>query len=123
MRKLIWLSFAVLAGLWTLTIWLLLRLTDWMLGAVAAASLPTGTQAQPAPPWAGPLLDGPWMPMLQQMLLDFARAANAVLPMAGGLSAVIGVAAWLFWGCIMLGLLLVAAGLHWLAGKKNRPRQ
>ncbi len=117
MKKLIWLSFAVLAGLWTLAIWLLLRLSDWMLGAVAQASLP-GVAAQ-APDWAGPWMDGSWMPMLQQMLLELAQAANAVLPMAGGLSAVIALVAWVFWGCIILGLLAVAACLHWLASRKK----
>ncbi|MFU1980921.1 hypothetical protein ACSLUB_07580 [Bordetella hinzii] len=117
MKKLIWLSFAVLAGLWTLTIWLLLRLSDWMLGAIASANLPGG--AAQVPDWAGPWMDGPWMPMLQQVLLDVAQAVNAVLPMAGGLSAVIGVVGWIFWGGIMLALLAVAAGLHWLAARKK----
>lgn len=117
MKKIIWLSFAVLASLWTLAIWLLLRLSDWMLGAIASANLP-GAAAQ-VPDWAEPWMAGPWMPMLQQMLLDLAQAVDAVLPMAGGLSAVIGVAAWIFWGCIMLGLLAVAAGLHWLASRKK----
>lgn len=116
MKKIIWLSFAVLAGLWTLTISLLLRASDWMLGTIAAARLPQGSVEIPQA--VSPWMDSGLMHFLQQSLLEMAQLANSILPMAGGLSAVISVVAWLFWGFVMVCLLVLAVALHWLAGRR-----
>ncbi|KAK85547.1 hypothetical protein, partial [Bordetella holmesii] len=118
MKKIIWLSFAALAGMWTLLIWLLLRVTDAMLYAIAVASLPADTEP-PEPGWFYPMMPQPWVESMRQTLLDFAQAANAVLPLTGGLSGAISTAAWIFWVCIMVGLLMLAGALHGLAGRKK----
>ena len=141
MKKLIWLSFVILAGLWTAAIMLVLRLSDWLLGVVAQTRLPADLPQVPAlppgvpvpalppgvpvPEWAAGWADSAWLAPLQQALMELARQLNTLLPMAGGLSSVIAMAAWVFWGLVMVALLALAIGLHWLAGQRqaqaNRP--
>lgn len=126
MKKLIWLSFVILAGLWTAAIMLVLRLSDWLLGVVAQTRLPADLpqvpalpQGVPVPDWAAGWADSAWLVPLQQALMELARQLNSLLPMAGGLSSVIAVAAWIFWGLVMVALLALAIGLHWLAVQRQ----
>jgi hypothetical protein len=43
-----------------------------------------------------------------------------MLPFAGSLGTLISVLAWIFWGFIIVGLLVLALILHWLAGKREQ---
>ncbi|MNX56479.1 hypothetical protein D3C86_872740 [compost metagenome] len=73
-----------------------------------------------APAWAAPWVDPAWLQSLQAGLVWAAQGLNQVLPFAGSLGTLISVLAWIFWGFIMAGLLVLALILHWLAGKRGQ---
>lgn len=123
MKKIIWLAFAVLAALWTGLVALTLQLTDWVLATIATSQVPGAaldTSQWAAPAWAAGWLDPAWLQSLQGGLVWAAQGLNQVLPFAGSLGTLIAVVGWIFWGFIMVGLLVLAMILHWLAGKREQ---
>ncbi|WMD20339.1 hypothetical protein RAS12_27660 [Achromobacter seleniivolatilans] len=123
MKKIIWLAFAVLAALWTGLVALTLQLTDWVLATIATSQVPGAaldTSQWAAPAWAAGWLDPAWLQSLQGGLVWAAQGLNQVLPFAGSLGTLISVVGWIFWGFIMVGLLVLAMILHWLAGKREQ---
>ena len=50
MKKIIWLTFAVLAALWTGLVAITLQLADWVLATIATAQVP-GAAALQSTPW------------------------------------------------------------------------
>lgn len=123
MKKIIWLGFAVLAALWTGLVALALQLSDWLLATVASTQVP-GALANPAP-WTPPAWADPWVgpgvvESLQTTLVWMMQGVNQILPAFGSLGTVITVLGWIFWAMVMVGLLAVAIGLHWLAGRRQQ---
>lgn len=123
MKKIIWLTFAALAALWTGLVALTLQLTHWVLATIATAQVPgtaLDTSQWVAPAWAAGWLDPAWLASLQGGLVWAAQGLNQILPVAGSLGTLIAVVGWIFWGFIMVGLLALAMVLHWLAGKREQ---
>jgi len=126
MKKIIWLVFAVFAALWTGLVALSLQLSDWLLSSVASARLPDTLPAPDAwtpPAWAEPWVGSGLVESLQGVLVGLMQTVNHVLPAAGSLGTFISVLGWLIWGLVMAGMLLVAGGLHWLAGRHAAQQQ
>ncbi|MGS1009547.1 hypothetical protein [Achromobacter anxifer] len=123
MKKIIWLAFAVLAALWTGLVALTLQLTNWVLSTIATTQVPgtaLDTSQWVPPAWAAAWVDPAWLQTLQGGLVWAAQGLNQVLPFAGSLGTLISVLAWIFWGFIIVGLLVLALILHWLAGKREQ---
>lgn len=123
MKKIIWLVFAVSAALWTGLVALTLQLSDWLLATVASAQVP-GALANPVP-WTPPAWAEPWvgpglLESLQATAVWLMQGVNQILPAFGSLGTVITVLGWFVWGLVMVAMLAVALGLHWVAGRHQR---
>lgn len=120
MKTLIWLTFVLLAGLWTGLVALTAQVTEWLLSAVASGQvtdLAAAAGQWPVPAWLGAWADTAWLQALQAALVGGVQWLGQVLPSAGGLMDWIGPLLWATWALVMLSLLAAALLGHWLLGK------
>ncbi|GLS16648.1 hypothetical protein [Hydrogenophaga electricum] len=128
MKTLIWSLTALLAVLWTGLAVLTHRVTDWLLGTLAAGALDqaAGSVGAPTPPalpdWLAPWLDTATLAAWQALAADLLRGLSAVLPSGDAVMAWLGPLIGVGWGLGMALLLAVAGVLHWLAGRWNPAR-
>ena len=88
--------------------------------SASSSSLASAPGRSSPPAWAAAWVDPAWLQTLQSGLVWAAQGLNQVLPFAGSLGTLISVLAWIFWGFIIVGLLVLALILHWLAGKRQQ---
>ena len=122
MKKIVWITFAALAALWTGLVTVALQLMHWVLAAIGAVQLPPGSSGVATAPelaWLAPWLGPQAMQSLQEGVLASVQGFNAILPAAAGLGSWIAVLVWIVWGLGMAGLLILALVLHKLAGRRQ----
>lgn len=125
MKKIVWITFAALAAIWTGMVAVALQLMDWMLAMIGNAQLPGGAEGMAVSPelaWLAPWLGPQAMQSLQDGILATVQGFNAIIPAAAGLGSWIAVLVWIIWGLGIAALLIVAFLLHKLAARR-RPAQ
>jgi len=122
MKKIVWITFAALAAIWTGMVAVAWQLMDWMLAMTGSAQLPAGAEGVAASPelaWLAPWLGPQAMQSLQDGILATVHGFNAIIPAASGLGSWIAVLVWIVWGLGIAGLLIVAFLLHKLAARRQ----
>lgn len=120
MKTLIWVTFAVLAALWTGFIAMSAGMVGWLLSAVADGQIGQAAQtvAQwPVPAWLALWVDVGLLESLQAQWLQAVQWLSDVLPSAGALTGWVVPLLWLVWGVVGLCLLAAAGAGHWLVGR------
>lgn len=124
MKKIIWLTFAVLAALLTGFVMIAVQLTGWALATVSSMQMPdvvnsASQWSMPMPPWAAPWIDTAWLQTMKTMLISTVQGLHSFLPAAASLDGWISALIWVGWAFGMAALLVLAIGLHWLAGRST----
>lgn len=122
MKKIIWLTFAVLAAMFTGFVMIALQLTGWALATVSSLQMPevvnnASQWTMPLPSWAAPWIDTAWLQTMKTMLISTVQGLHDILPAASSLDGWISALVWIGWGFGMAALLALALGMHWLAGR------
>jgi len=124
MKPLIWALFAVLVLGWTGLAAVSVQLTEWLFGAMASgeAGAVTGQVAGtlanwPIPAWLAPWVSPEMIQALQASWVEMLGWLSAIMPSMAGLSGLVSVLVWVFWGLGALTLLAIAVLLHWLVGR------
>jgi len=119
MKAVLWLTFALLALLWTGGAALLAGLTDWaagVLGSGAAVDWAKTAAQWPVPGWIALWVDPEAVRFVQEAALWALGALGTLadgLPVAGQLVGWLVPLLWLGWGLGIVVLLGLTAGLHW----------
>lgn len=106
---------------WSVLCWV----TAWVIGAVlgwlpdgsVSAGMETVTQ-WPVPAWLAPWVDPAWLGLVMQSVRDAVQWLAPWLPSADTLAGLVSALAWGVWALGALGMLLVAAGVHWWARRR-----
>jgi hypothetical protein len=120
MKVVVWIFFAVLAGLWTLGAVAATGFSQWMADFVSsgnAAELGRSAAQWPVPAWLAVWVDPLWVRAAQQALLAGTQMLRDVLPWVGSALGWLVPAVWIFWGAGICLLLLLAGLAHWLLGR------
>jgi hypothetical protein len=120
MKALIWSVFALLTLLWTGTAWLLSSLVGWVAKAAQVGDLQAAARAAtdwPVPEWVQLWVDPSLIRLAQQALIWAMENLGGLLPTVGSLVGWLSPLIWIVWGLVALLLLVLAAGLHLLAGR------
>jgi len=124
MKAMIWIAFALLAGLWTGLVALTAQVTDWLLAAMVsgqATDLATAAGQWTVPAWLALWVDTAWLQGLQAAWVDVVQWLGQVMPSADGLMGWITPLLWTGWALVMLLLLVCAVAGHWLVGRLGTP--
>ena len=124
MKTLIWVLFAVLMLGWTGLAAVSVQLTEWLFAAMASGQagevvggVAGGVANWPVPAWLAVWVSPELIESLQTSWAGMLGWLSAVMPSVAGLSGLVSVLVWLFWGLGALTLLAIALLLHWLAGR------
>lgn len=123
MRAALWLGFAVMAATWSGLGALTLGAAEWLTSAMASGQAQDILQQagqMPLPAWLAPWVDANGLHALQAGLQWGVQMIAAALPASASLLSWITPLVWVLWGCGMLALLLLTAGLHWLIGRTRQ---
>lgn len=128
MKLLLWAGVALVALFWTGLVAVGAQLSDWLAATVAsgqAVEVARTAADWPVPAWLALWVDPAWIQMLQAAWTDVFAWVSAALPVSAGVAgSVLGWVApllWLVWGVVLVCLLLLAGGLHWLIGRRSSP--
>lgn len=128
MRLLLWVGVGLVALFWTGLVAIGAQLSDWLAGAVAsgqAVEVARTAADWPVPAWLGLWVDPAWVQQLQAAWADVFAWVSAALPVTAGMAgSVLGWVApllWLVWGVVLVCMLVLAGGLHWLIGRRLAP--
>ena len=123
MKMFIWTVTGFLALLWTGVIAMLTAAVTWFAGA-SADQASRGVQAMaqwPVPDWVGLWIPAAAVESLKAsvtgLLESGVTAFNWIGPMLGWLSPLI----WAVWGLVLLLMLALAGGVHFLMARTTRP--
>ncbi|PPE69346.1 hypothetical protein IS481_15235 [Caldimonas thermodepolymerans] len=114
----LWIVFAVSALLWTGGTVLLSVLTRWLARAVASGEVESfgrSVAQWPVPDWVAAWIDPAVVQAAQRGVLWLAETSRNWLPWAGTALDWLVPLIWVVWALGLLGMLLVAAGVHLLA--------
>ncbi len=89
----------------------------WLPDGSVSAGMETVTQ-WPVPAWLAPWVDPAWLGLVMQSVRDAVQWLEPWLPSADTLAGVVSALAWGVWALGALGMLLVAAGVHWWARRR-----
>ena len=123
MKLVLWLSFGLLALLWTGGAALVAGVTEWAAQLLASGGVVDWTRAAanvPVPAWIALWVDPQAVRFAQeaaQWALEVLGSMSAALPTAGQLIGWLVPLVWLLWGLGLLLLLGLAAGAHWWLGR------
>ncbi|MFM8768542.1 MAG: hypothetical protein ACKOD9_12485 [Rubrivivax sp.] len=126
MKTIFWLTFALLALLWTGGAALLAGLTDWAASVLASGTAVdwAKTAAQwPVPGWIALWADPQAVRFVQDAVLWALGALGTLangLPLAGQLIGWLVPLVWLGWGLGMVLMLVLTVGLHWWLSRSGR---
>lgn len=123
MKIALWITFAVLALMWTGTAALMAQLVQWSAAGLAAgAPDPAAAVAAVAamPAWLAPWVDPAAWAAAQQSVHGVLHASMATLPVIGTAVGWLVPLVWLFWGLGLLVMLVLAGLGHWLIGRWQR---
>lgn len=118
MRALVWITFAVLALLWTATAAAGAALAGWGAEALAsggAAQAARDVASLPVPEWVKLLLGPEWIELVQSFLRWAVDLGGGLLPAAGTVAGWLVPLVWITWAFGLLVLLAVAVPAHLLA--------
>jgi len=123
MKAAVWILFALLSMLWTGTVMIFAKLTDWF--AITMASNPAGDVINnagqlPMPTWLSPWIDPTWIQDLQVTWVQILGWLGQSGPAIGGLVSWLIPLLWVVWGFVMLLMLASALAGHFLLGKFSR---
>ena len=116
MKIVLWVSFAVLALLWTGGAALLAQLAQWSaqgLAAGGAASAGAAAAAVAMPAWLSPWLDAAAWAAMQEAVAAALAGLSGALPVLGSVVAWLVPAVWVIWGFGLLALLGLALAGAW----------
>ena len=123
MKTLSWLVFAIAATLWTLSAWGVASLIEWSLPLLASGD---STQVEAAmrslamPAWLALWIDAAWWQPAQAFALWCVQGLQAMGSVVStGVSWLIPLV-WVFWGVVLLVMLVVAGGAHVMLSSKGR---
>lgn len=123
MRFALWATVTVLALLWTGGAALVAELVDWAAreaasrGTDAVVASAAGTVTLPS--WLSPWVDVSTWNAAVSAVGEAIRAAQASLPSLGSMLGWLVPAVWVVWGLGLALLLALAAGGHWLVGRRR----
>ena len=122
MRFALWAAVSVLALLWTGGAALVAELVDWAAREAAArgtdAAVASVAGAVTLPSWLGPWVDVSTWNAAVRAVSEAISAAQASLPALGSVLGWLVPVVWVFWGLGLALLLALAAGGHWLIGRR-----
>lgn len=116
-----WLVVVALLGIWSLAIWALRDVPDWML-ANAAALQPTASDgtAIAVPDWLTPWVPPAFAQWESQLVAALTPFVDGLLQIAPTLADGLTVVMWLIWGVGSLLLVLLGIVLHLLIATLRR---
>jgi len=126
MKVVLWLTFALLALLWTGGAALLAGLTGWaaeILGSGTAVNWAKAAAQFPVPGWIALWVDPQAVRFVQEAVLWVLGALGTLadgLPTAGQLVGWLVPLVWLGWGLGMVVLLGLTVGLDWWLSRSSR---
>lgn len=123
MKIAIWVTFALLAGFWTLMSAITAEIAQWLAQWVAAggaAELGRSSAQWPTPAWLSPWIDPAQIGALQAMLLQGFEAFRTALPSIGAALGWLVPLVWIVWGFGFATLLALAVIGHLLLGRAAR---
>lgn len=114
-----WLLVATLLALWSLAVWALHAVAEWVLSNAAAL---TGAAARtwPVPDWLEPWVSADLAQWLGRLLAEAGPFVESLLQAAPALAGGLTVAAWVLWGLGSAMLLLLGAVLHLVIARWHR---
>jgi len=123
MRFALWATVTVLALLWTGGAALVAELVDWAAREAASrgtdAVVASAAGAVTLPSWLSPWVDVSTWNAAVSAVGEAIRAAQASLPSLGSMLGWLVPAVWVVWGLGLALLLALAAGGHWLVGRRR----
>lgn len=125
MKLVLWIVFALVAALWTGTVFVSAELTSWLASTVAsgqAGGVITDVGQWPVPAWLGLLVDTAWIEGLQAAWVDVMGWLGQSGPALGSVVGWLVPVMWVVWGLVMLVMLGAALGCHFLLGKLSSAR-
>lgn len=125
MKLLIWAVTAVVLLLGTLMVGLAAAAAGWLAGAgdQVAHSAQAAAEAaarMPLPPWLAPWIDPALLPAVRDLMQWSAGLLAGSAPWLGPLLGWVGPVLWIGWAVAATLILLLAIGLHLLAGRWGR---
>lgn len=124
MKTALWIVFALLAVLWTGTVFVSAELTSWLASSVAsgqAGDVITNVGQWPVPAWLGLWIDPAWIQGLQAAWVDVMGWLGQSGPALGSVVGWLIPLMWVVWGVVMLTMLAVTVAGHFLLGRLSRP--
>jgi hypothetical protein len=123
MRFALWAAVTVLALLWTGGAALVAELVDWAAREAASrgtdAVVASAAGAVTLPSWLSPWVDVSTWNAAVSAVGEAIRAAQTSLPSLGSMLGWLVPAVWVVWGLGLALLLALAAGGHWLVGRRR----
>lgn len=123
MKTLIWAIFFVLMVLWTSSIALIERLSQWLLvnlGSGPIQDLADVAGPWPVPEWLAMWVDPVWLGGLQEMGVGMLQWLKPFIPSSAGLMDWISPLLWITWGLGCLVLLVCAFLGAVLIGRRSQ---
>jgi hypothetical protein len=120
MKWAIWMIGTVLAALWSGMLTAVALVLDWS-GSVLQQATPT-VQQLPAhlPGWLAGWIEPVGWTAISQAIQQALEFVHSVLPAVGTTTSRLEPLVWIVWGLGMIALVTVAAGSHWLIGRRAR---
>jgi hypothetical protein len=120
-----WLLIFSLLALWSLAAWLLNAATAWAVSnagalAGAAAGAVSADAGLHLPAWLAVWVPPDLVAAVSSLLPGLASGVDNLLQAAPALAGGLDIATWVIWFLGSLLLLLLGAGLHWLAALSTR---
>jgi hypothetical protein len=125
MKIALWIAFALIAALWTGTVFVSAELTGWLATTVAsgqAGDVLTNAGQWPVPAWLGLFVDAAWIEGIQAAWVDVMGWFGQSGPALGGVVSWLVPLMWIVWGVVMLIMLAATVACHFLLSKFSRSR-
>jgi hypothetical protein len=125
MKWIVWTIGGLLAALWTGALALAVLAVDWMGGAlqrVGSAGAPAPSLPAELPAWLTGWFEPASWAFVVQASQEALGAVQSVLPAVGTATGWLEPLVWVLWALGMIALLVVAAGSHWLVGRRATVR-
>lgn len=127
MKKFIWISFAVLAALWTALVAITTEIVSWSFSLISSSQVgdvANGGLNLQVPLWLTPWVDQSTVNSFELSATYIAQWLNSILPNSIYVGDFLNVIIWLTWALVLFVMLIVAAVAHWFAANsiKSNPQ-